>query len=223
MVQAGVSPALIGRVARLQVFLGKARNSAELTERRRAQDRERKRQKSSEISAIPEANDAGIAPRNSAEAGKVRTDDSQRSKESVSKDSDSQERDSQRSKESVVARQKRATRLVEGQKINDQDFAFARTLNASDAEINAAWIEFVDYWIAIPGQRGAKLNWPATWRNRARSVLTKGRPNGQRRQPKRTVHEAADDLLAKMRALDAEPPDLRDGTGKGPVRQLPPR
>ena len=25
--------------------------------------------------------------------------------------------------------------------------------------------EFVDYWIAVPGQRGVKLDWNATWRN----------------------------------------------------------
>lgn len=24
---------------------------------------------------------------------------------------------------------------------------------------------FIDYWVAVPGQRGVKLDWPATWRN----------------------------------------------------------
>ena len=25
--------------------------------------------------------------------------------------------------------------------------------------------QFIDYWIAQPGQRGTKLDWDATWRN----------------------------------------------------------
>lgn len=33
------------------------------------------------------------------------------------------------------------------------------------------WDEFVDYWRGIPGQRGVKLDWPATWRNRGRTLL----------------------------------------------------
>jgi uncharacterized protein YdaU (DUF1376 family) len=30
--------------------------------------------------------------------------------------------------------------------------------------------EFVDYWIGISGKAGVKLDWPATWRNRLKSV-----------------------------------------------------
>jgi uncharacterized protein YdaU (DUF1376 family) len=66
---------------------------------------------------------------------------------------------------------------------------------------------------------------PATWLHQQRwtdQPATVARStNGQH---KRTVHEAADDLLDKLRSLDAPAPgDLRDGTGKSPVRQLPPR
>lgn len=32
------------------------------------------------------------------------------------------------------------------------------------------FIEFRDYWAAVPGQRGRKLDWFATWRNRVREV-----------------------------------------------------
>ena len=34
--------------------------------------------------------------------------------------------------------------------------------------------KFLDYWIAIPGQRGVKLNWKATWRNWVRSATERG-------------------------------------------------
>jgi len=33
-----------------------------------------------------------------------------------------------------------------------------------------AAIEFRDYWVAVPGQRGVKLDWEATWRNRVRAL-----------------------------------------------------
>jgi len=32
-------------------------------------------------------------------------------------------------------------------------------------------LEFRDYWAAIPGSRGVKLDWFATWRNRCRQKL----------------------------------------------------
>ena len=35
--------------------------------------------------------------------------------------------------------------------------------------------QFRDYWISIPGSRGVKLNWEATWRNRCRQVFANGK------------------------------------------------
>ncbi|WP_300345180.1 hypothetical protein [Nesterenkonia sp.] len=34
-----------------------------------------------------------------------------------------------------------------------------------DVDLQAEHRIFVDYWIAQPGQKGVKLDWPATWRN----------------------------------------------------------
>lgn len=36
---------------------------------------------------------------------------------------------------------------------------------ASRSFIRKEHAKFVDYWISAPGQRGVKLDWPATWRN----------------------------------------------------------
>ena len=78
-------------------------------------------------------------------------------------------------------------------------------------------LKFHDYWKAQPGQRGVKLDWDATWRNWIRNA--KGQPNGRR-----TVHDAANDLLDKIRAFDEPAPgSLRDGTLENPVRLLPSR
>jgi hypothetical protein len=38
--------------------------------------------------------------------------------------------------------------------------------------------EFLDYWIAQPGQRGVKTDWPATWRNWVRRQAKVNGRNG---------------------------------------------
>lgn len=69
-------------------------------------------------------------------------------------------------------------------------------------------------------------SWDAAWRNWVDRALdyggamgTKGNSNG-----KRTIHDAANDLLAKVRALDEPAPGrIRDREGEGVVRLLPSR
>lgn len=39
-----------------------------------------------------------------------------------------------------------------------------------DLDPHALWLDFRDYWISVPGQKGVKLNWLATWRNFVRGV-----------------------------------------------------
>lgn len=112
----------------------------------------------------------------------------------------------------------RATRMQAGAILTEPFRDAAIELGARADEIPGAWAEFVDYWIGVPGSRGTKLDWLATWRNRVRDVLKRGKGNFNGR---RTIHEAADDLLAKVRALDAPAPSgIRDGTGENPVRLL---
>jgi hypothetical protein len=41
------------------------------------------------------------------------------------------------------------------------------------ADLKAINAEFVDYWIAVPGAKGRKLDWDATWRNRVREVAAR--------------------------------------------------
>jgi quinol monooxygenase YgiN len=53
------------------------------------------------------------------------------------------------------------------------------------------------------------------WADQPAAIAQQGQ-NGRR-----TVHDAAKDLLAKVRAIDAEPPGgIRDGTGEPPLRLL---
>ena len=54
--------------------------------------------------------------------------------------------------------------------------------------IDKATREFVDYWRGVPGQKGKKLDWEATWRNRMRELNERGTygQNGRSAQ-RRTV------------------------------------
>lgn len=41
-------------------------------------------------------------------------------------------------------------------------------IKAPGVDLDEATAEFVDYWRGVSGQRGTKLDWAATWRNRMR-------------------------------------------------------
>ena len=61
------------------------------------------------------------------------------------------------------------------------------TREATDIDHEKAWSDFHDYWIAVPGAKGVKLDWFATFRNFARSM-----PAWKREQLKRTTSTADD-------------------------------
>jgi hypothetical protein len=82
------------------------------------------------------------------------------------------------SKKEVVTRA-RGTRLKSGETVTRAFIEAAEALGAQRARIPAMWDEFVDYWSAVPGSRGCKLDWLATWRNRVRQIVSKGNFNGK--------------------------------------------
>lgn len=59
--------------------------------------------------------------------------------------------------------------------------AFAREQGMTDEEIDFEAAQFRDYWCAIPGQRGRKRDWLATWRTWVRKA-TKHRQRGAGQQ-----------------------------------------
>jgi uncharacterized protein YdaU (DUF1376 family) len=58
----------------------------------------------------------------------------------------------------------RGTRLPTGFELPDEWIEFCRQERA-DLDPQTVFAEFLDYWIAQPGQKGVKTDWPATWRN----------------------------------------------------------
>lgn len=74
--------------------------------------------------------------------------------------------------------------------------------------------QFKDYWVAQGGQKGAKLDWTATWRNwvrnqRQQSITTQDKPTIQ-------WHQTLGGVMAKGKELGIEP---RAGETEGQYRE----
>lgn len=78
-------------------------------------------------------------------------------------EADTEKKDHSASKRSA----ERGTRLAEDFMISAEDRAFAADLGL-DPDLTAD--EFRDFWTAVPGTRGRKLNWSKTFRNRCREL-----------------------------------------------------
>lgn len=71
----------------------------------------------------------------------------------------------------------RGTRLPDGFCLNSAMREWAAE-KAPHVNTDGALAEFCDYWRAIPGRQGKKLDWPATWRNRMRELEARALRNG---------------------------------------------
>ena len=72
----------------------------------------------------------------------------------------------------------RGTRLPENWEPSDKVKDGLR-LTFPNVKLGEILVEFRDYWCAVPGQRGLKLDWDRTFRNRVREVAHQ--PRFQRR------------------------------------------
>lgn len=83
----------------------------------------------------------------------------------------------------------------------DRQYAIDRGVNPDELRD-----EFVDYWTGVPGQRGFKLNWPGTWRNRVRDVAGKGKQHVYRNgsAPRTDLQRALDKAREYARTGDQE-------------------
>lgn len=170
----------------------------EVAEKRRAYDRARKRNST----GIPPES-TGI-PRNSESASLSKEKKEEKNKE---------ERETV--SETFHRKSNRGARLASGWEPTSPDHAAGLEMLGREGLANEL-AKFRDYWAAQPGQRGVKLDWDATFRNWIRN--TRKPSNGRR-----TVHDAANDLIAKISAFDQPAPGgLRGGEGEDAIRLLPP-
>jgi len=62
------------------------------------------------------------------------------------------------------AKTRRGARIPEPFVVTDEMVQWAKT-NTLGLDLDRVTAKFVDYWVAIPGAKGTKLNWESTWRN----------------------------------------------------------
>lgn len=89
------------------------------------------------------------------------------------------------------------TRLPEMDSIPSTWMQFSLELGMPPPLINSTFSGFCDYWRAVPGSKGRKADWTATWRNWCRRDLEK--KNGKSEQ-KPTWTSEGDRLAAKYAA-----------------------
>lgn len=94
--------------------------------------------------------------------------------EGETEQSRAEQKDNSTSRKALSAEQ-RGTRLSDDWKPTAEDRAFAIDIGL-DPDVSAD--EFRDYWTALPGARGRKLDWSKTFKNRCRELGKKPRLNG---------------------------------------------
>ncbi|MFD2112039.1 hypothetical protein [Thiorhodococcus fuscus] len=74
--------------------------------------------------------------------------------------------------------------------------AFA-TKTRPELDADFCWEKFRDYWVAVPGAKGRKIDWAATWRNFVRNEFSRGGSHGH---AARQHHESATDRRSRINA-----------------------
>jgi uncharacterized protein YdaU (DUF1376 family) len=69
----------------------------------------------------------------------------------------------------------RGTRIPLPFPVDDSMLSWAAR-EVPNVDVKAATAEFEDYWKAVPGAKGKKLDWLSTWRNRMRDVAKREKP-----------------------------------------------
>lgn len=81
----------------------------------------------------------------------------------------------------VGKERKKGSRLLVGTRVSDEQRSIAIECGCPPDRVDAVWTEFVDYWSDIPGQRGCKLTWTGTWRNRVKAIFKNGQGTSNHR------------------------------------------
>jgi hypothetical protein len=68
-----------------------------------------------------------------------------------------------------------------------------------DLKPDAIWNQFKDYWVSVPGQKGCKLDWLATWRNWVRNQ--KSQPNVSKQADDKSWQFSNEGIVAKANEL----------------------
>ena len=83
-----------------------------------------------------------------------------------------------------VTTPRKGTRLPPDWTLPEPQHTWALQQGLSNEEIAGLVEDFRDYWIAVPGQKGIKLDWSATFRQRVRWFLNSPRRMARASRPK---------------------------------------
>jgi hypothetical protein len=175
LVRAGVSAEMIGRVANAIAHAGMSQIVRDIVrDTKREYERVRKqewRSKSRKLQGKPEANDAGPSleiPRDMSRTVPDKHCDEVNKNRRLSSKKESED---QQERTELVEGRKKATRIKSDWRPTADLVAWCKDRGVVGAALDSRIAEFIDYWIAVPGQRGTKLDWDATFRNRVRDKL----------------------------------------------------
>ncbi len=79
----------------------------------------------------------------------------------------------------------------------------------SSDQVRSQGHRFHDYWIGVPGQRGIKLNWKATWRNWIRLTIERGSNSNGASAGRGEPMTASDHIMAEYRRKDEKAAALK--------------
>lgn len=71
----------------------------------------------------------------------------------------------------MFPKDKKGTRLTKEWQLDAEIGNWAVQQGLKPEEVLAEEEKFRDYWISVPGQKGIKLDWDATWRNHIRNAI----------------------------------------------------
>jgi hypothetical protein len=92
---------------------------------------------------------------------------------------------------------KKATRLPDDFAVTPEMFAWSSEIGMSSLQTLDETARFKDYYLAVPGQKGLKLDWVSTWRNwirRSKEMNANGSPVPLRGRRERPGELTIDDL-----------------------------
>jgi hypothetical protein len=189
MIRRGVDPEMIALAVSTAETVAASTPSGGIpvdttAEKRRAWDRNRKRQQQT-----IHRNSGGIPPD---------PPDAQNAPLSIRK-KEVIKQEEREAPQRAVHRTVRGHRLPADWQPTEPDLAAAEALIGAD-RTRSELAKFADHWKQQPGSRGVKLDWDATWRNwarRASEFLTKGGTTNGRT----TIHDAARNLTRQLQLV----------------------
>lgn len=100
---------------------------------------------------------------------------------------------------------KKGSRLTDGFIVPDEWLRWAtEEFKGLGSGVNRIAVQFVDYWIAVPGAKGVKLDWFATWKNWVRRDLDRQRPAPQQQRPAPAITQMAEAYQQRIAQGGAE-------------------